>query len=662
MKHYIPFSKTLFVALACSSFVSCASTMPVKKEPVKASANAAKELRQAEANMKAGQNKKALAQLKKVSNENPGTDVADDAQMMMGNLYYTQKNYAEAIKHYEMITSADVASPFENEARIRTARSYVQMQKLDDAGLILENSKRWNNVTDAQKLEVAKLKVEVLTAQKKTVGALRAAIELSSTSPNVNEREKLRAQAQEIFDASRLSGDELKEIGSSSDFGFLQPVAKYRYALMLADQKDYSRARSELSDVASLVPGTELGERAQRFVQQIDARNRVDARAVGVVLPLSGPQAAIGYKALRGIQLGLGIYGGDKPSGFRLAVVDSEGNVDGARRGIERLVQEDNVIAIVGGLMSKTAAVEAARAQEFGVPTIMLSQKAGVTDAGESIFRNALTSDMQVQALVDIAMKQFNYKNFAIMYPNDAYGTEYANLFWDAVKSRGGDITAAQVYDPKETDFRSHVQRLTGTYYMEDRSDEFRYRTKQYAEKNPKRSSRQNAPSIEDILPPVVDFDAIFIPDEARAVGQIAPALAYNNVKGARLLGTNIWNSPRFIQRGQKFVENSIFMDSVLTNDPSFTGSNFYQNFKAAFNDDPGLIEVQGFDSAFMLRQVIAGGENTRIGVREKLASLQNFPGALGTLSVSPEREIRRPMTALTVSGGKFLPLDQVQR
>jgi branched-chain amino acid transport system substrate-binding protein len=662
MRFKIPFSTQLLAALSCSAFISCAATMPVKKEPAKASAQAAQELRAAEANLKAGQNKKALAQLKKVANANPNTDVADDAHLLMGNLFYNQKNYAEAIKHYETITSAEVASPLENEARIRTARSYVQLQKLDEAGKVLENSNRWNNVTENQKLEIAKLKVEVLTSQKKTLGALQAAVELSNTHPNPTEREKLRAQAQEIFDSSRLSGDELKEIGSSSDYGFLQPVAKYRYALMLADQKDYSRARRELSDVASLVPGTELGERAQRFVQQIDARNRVDARTVGVVLPLSGPQAAIGYKALRGIQMGLGLYGSEKPSGFKLAVVDSEGNVDGARRGIERLVQEDNVVAIIGGLMSKTATVEAARAQEFGVPTIMLSQKAGVTEAGESIFRNALTSQMQVQALVDLAMKDLGYKNFALMYPNDAYGTEYANLFWDAVKARGGDITGAQVYDPKETDFRAHVQRLTGTFYMEDRSEEFRYRSRQYAEKNPKRSARQGGPSIEDILPPVVDFDAIFIPDEARAVGQIAPALAYNNVRGIRLLGTNIWNSPRFLQRGQKFVENAIFVDSVLTNDPSFMNSNFYQTFKATFNDDPGLIEVQGYDSALMLRQVIASGESTRIGVREKLASLQNFPGALGSLSVTPDREIRRPMTALTVSGGKFQPLDSVQR
>ncbi len=662
MNRYIRLSSPLLTALACTAFISCAATMPVKKQPEKAPAAAAQELRAAEANLKAGQNKKALAQLKKIATSNPNTDIADDAQILMGNLYYTQKNYPEAIKHYEMITAGEVASPLENEARIRIARSYVQLQKFDAAEETLETSKRWNNVTEAQKVEIAKLKVEILTAQKKTVAAIRASVEAASLTPNTNEREKLRAQAQEIFDSSRLSGDELKEIGSSSDFGFLQPIAKYRYALMLADQKDYSRARRELSDVASLVPGTELGERAQRFVQQIDARNRVDARTIGVVLPLSGPQAAIGYKALRGIQFGLGIYGGEKPSGFRLAIVDSEGNVDGARRGIERLVQEDNAIAIIGGLMSKTATVEAARAQEFGIPTIMLSQKSGLTDAGESIFRNALTSEMQVQSLVDLAMKELGYKNFAVMYPNDAYGTEFANLFWDAVKNRGGDITAAQVYDPKETDFRAHVQRLTGTYYLDDRADEYRYRSKQYAEKNPKRSVRSGGPSIEDILPPVVDFDAIFIPDEARAVGQIAPALAYNNVRGVRLLGTNIWNSPRFLQRGQKFVENSIFVDSVLTSDPAFTGSNFYQTFKATFNDDPGLIEVQGYDSALMLRQVIASGETTRIGVREKLASLQNFPGAIGSLSVSQDREIRRPMTALTVSGGKFMPFNEVPR
>ena len=33
-----------------------------------------------------------------------------------------------------------------------------------------------------------------------------------------------------------------------------------------------------------------------------------------------------------------------------------------------------------------------------------------------------------------------------------------------------------------------------------------------------------------DLFAPVVDFDAIFVPDDIRAIGQIAPMLAYHDI------------------------------------------------------------------------------------------------------------------------------------
>ncbi|MEK7358706.1 MAG: penicillin-binding protein activator, partial [Bdellovibrionota bacterium] len=453
----------------------------------------------------------------------------------------------------------------------------------------------------------------------------------------------------------------LREIGSNSKFGFMQAPAKYRYALVLADQREYSRARSALADVVSIAPGSELAERATRFIDQIDARNRVDPRTIGVSLPLSGDQAATGARALRAIQLGLGVYG-PKPSNFRLAVVDSEGTADGGRRAIERLVQEDNVIAIIGGLTSKSAAAEAAKAQEMGVPTILLSQKSGITKAGDAIFRNALTSQMQMQQLAEVAIKTLGLKRFAIVYPNDAYGTEYANLFWDEVKARGGEIVGAQSYDADTKDFSPQVQRLTGTFYLEDRASEYQQRLRAYQEKNPKRSLRSSAPSIEDILPPIVDFDAVFIPETATGVGQIVPSFAYNNVRGIRFLGTNAWNSEALVRRAGKGVEGSVFIDSVLTTDPAFRSSEFFTSFKGTFDEEPGRNEIQAFDSAAILRQLIGSGETTRVGLQSRLASLQNAPGALGRVSSAGEREFRRPTTILTVSGGKIVPLGSIQR
>ena len=331
---------------------------------------------------------------------------------------------------------------------------------------------------------------------------------------------------------------------------------------MLLDQRQNARARIELAEVAAQFRQTEIGARAQRLLDQLDSRQKLDPRTVGVVLPLTGKQAATGYKSLHGVQLGLGVYG-KVQSGLRLAVIDSEGNPDVARRAVERLVIEDGAIAIIGGLLSKTAGAEAAKAQELGVPAIMLSQKSGVTQTGDAIFRNAFTSQMQVQRLVEIAMNDLKLSRFAILFPNDAYGTEYANLFWDEVSSRGGSIVGAQPYDPKVHDFRPYVQRLAGLYYVEDRYEEYRVALKKWQQKNPKRSLRTSAPTFEDLVGPIVDFDALFVPDRADAARLIAPTLPLYDLNKVRLLGTNLWNRPELVEHKNRDIERAIFVDAL---------------------------------------------------------------------------------------------------
>ncbi|MES2964608.1 MAG: penicillin-binding protein activator [Bdellovibrionota bacterium] len=652
--------RTLLVSLltAITCCVSCSATLPTKREPRKASAQSIQELKAAEASAKAGDTKKATARLKKIIQQNPDSDVGDDAHFMLGNIQYGQGLYTDALANYRAVADSEYASPIENDAKIRAARSYLRLSKPDDAEKIVTGP--WREPTPEQATEIERVRAETFLAQKKSVQAIEALVALADKTESTSEKEKIREQALELLD-SRLSEDDLREVSGNSKFGFMRAPAKYRYALVLADQRDYSRARSALADVIDLAPQSELSERATRLIAQIDARNRVDARTIGVSLPLSGEQAATGQRALRAIQLGLGVYG-PKQSNFRLAVVDSEGTADGGRRAIERLVQEDNVIAIIGGLTSKSATAEAAKAQEMGVPTIVLSQKAGITKAGDAIFRNALTSQMQMQQLADVAIKNLGLKRFAIVYPNDAYGVEYANLFWDEIKARGGEVVGAQTYDADTKDFSPQVQRLTGTFYLEDRSSEYQQRLRVYQEKNPKRSSRTSAPSVEDILPPLVDFDAVFIPETAVGVGQIVPAFAYNNVRGVRFLGTNAWNSDAIVRRAGKAVEGSVFIDSVLTTDPAFRSSEFYTSFKGTFDEEPGRNEIQAFDSAVILRQLIGSGETTRVGLQSRLASLQNAPGALGKISAAGEREFRRPTTILTVSGGKIVPLVSIQK
>ncbi len=296
-------------------------------------------------------------------------------------------------------------------------------------------------------------------------------------------------------------------------------------------------------------------------------------------------------------------------------MVDSEGTPEGARRAVERLVTEDSAIAIVGSLLSREATAVAQKTEELGVPSVALSQKAGLTESGTYIFRNAVTSAMQVRELVKLAMDQLGMKRFAILYPNDAYGVEYANLFWDEVLARGGTIAGAQIYAPTETDFRGPIKRLVGTYYLEDRKSEYQARLRDWYRSQKKISTRASPP--DDILPPIVDFDAIFIPDTPKALGQIAPMLVYQGVSGVRLLGTSVWNTTELVRRGERNVENALFVDSNMLSDPSFKQSKFFKDFLKTFGEEPGMFEAQGFEVGVMLRNSVAGGERSRIGLAE---------------------------------------------
>ncbi|MCX7978730.1 MAG: penicillin-binding protein activator, partial [Bdellovibrionaceae bacterium] len=351
-----------------------------------------------------------------------------------------------------------------------------------------------------------------------------------SSSPTA-EQSKMQARSivQGIYDEKQLM-----RLTEKPDYKMLHPDVFFRLGQISVAQQDIASAKSHFKTALELEPQSEISLLAQSQLNSIAAAETVAPETVGILLPLTGKNAALGRKALRAFEYGLGLS--ITGSRLKLAVMDTEGRPDLARRGVDRLVNEDNVITIVGDILARPSAAAASRASQLGVPLITLSQKANLTDAGPLVFRNSLTSEMQVHHLVRSAMDDLGIKRFAILHPNDAYGTEFANSFWDAVLARGGEVTAAQSYDPNTTDFKPVVDRLVGTYYLEARAEEFRVFRSQLSEKKLSKSARKSEPSLADNLPPIVRFDAIFIPDTPKALGQISGFLALSGVKDIHIL------------------------------------------------------------------------------------------------------------------------------
>ncbi len=655
--------------LALFLLPGCQTLVEKKQEAALPTAAMEKEYQSARALLDKGAVTQGLERLQKFASSHPQSTLADDALFSVAQYHERAGEAQEALRVYTQLTQLPVASNFEADAHLGMGRQLLKLNRAEEALRSAEKSVALSSGAERAltRLEAMELKSQALSALGRHLDALETLVSVADDAdaesvrlgtPAQRLRDRARVLAQEILDA-KLSDDDVKSIADSSRYGFLRPAAKFRIGLVLADQRKLSAAKAVFEDVISLAPKSEIAERAEILVTQIEARSRVDSRTIGAVLPLSGRNSAVGYRALRGLQLGLGAgLPGKSGSQFRLAIIDSEGNPDLARRAVERLVVEDNAVAIVGGLLSRTATAEATKAQELGVPMLLMSQRSGITDIGEFVFRNALTSRQQTQTLVSYAMDQMGAKRFAVLFPNDSYGVEFANSFWDEVLKRGGQVTAAQSYDPDETDFRSVIQRLVATYYMEDRADEYRARYRAFLDRNPKRSVRQGGPTYEEVLTPAVDFEFLFIPDTPKAAGQILPMLAYYDVDKVRVLGTNVWNNPQFVQRAQKAAEGAVFVDGLMSEEKSFVSSEFFRSFREFYAADPGLIETQAYDTGALLRKLISDGATSRISLQEQLSTAQNMPGSLGRFSIGAGREFSRPISILTVKSGKIQPLE----
>jgi branched-chain amino acid transport system substrate-binding protein len=648
--------KILLAVLSLIYLCSCA-TKEVKVEARHAGEIEIREFRDAENTYRKKNNPLALRKFSIFVQRHPAIDLTNDAYYYIGEIFYEQADYFKAARYWLVVVNSKSSSRYYNRAAVGAAQSQNLLGHTDDALILLSHFEINDSAEPGLAIQALELSAKLKLQKGDHLGAIKDLLRESDFKKNPNDKAILLTRAGEIVNGN-LSLDQLQQIANSSEFRGLEIFANYRLATSLYDQKKWSDAHEAFLSVIQKFPGSEQAVRSQQYLNTIDSQEKTDGTTIGVILPLTGKYEQMGYKTLRGIQLGLGVFKKSSASPFKLAIIDSEGDPETAKRGVERLVTEDHVVAIIGDIASKTAQVVSVKCQELGIPNLTLSQKSGLTEIGDFIFRSVLTPESQMKALVDTAMTQRGYKRFAIMYSNDSYGTEYASYFWDYVKLHGGEITAVQTYQPEETDFRDVVQRLVGTFYSEDdRGAELRLRLAEWKKEQALKKLHEKPPK--DLLPPIVDFDALFVPDSPKALGQFAPMLAYNDVTKMPLLGTNIWNTPQTLVRGGKFVEGAIFMDDYFADDQSAEMKKFNAEFLTTFNYKPDVFEAHGFDSAALLTKVISTGgySLSRLALREKLSSVTNVEGATGLLSMSPQRELEKILVPLTVSKGQIVKL-----
>ncbi|MBW2544422.1 MAG: penicillin-binding protein activator [Deltaproteobacteria bacterium] len=453
------------------------------------------------------------------------------------------------------------------------------------------------------------------------------------SGPDASLEKSVKKKVEGII-ADKLSLHQLQEI--KKGYWWRYPSGHLLYALARAsyDMRDIEKATGYLDRFLSGYRSHPLFEKGEDLRRRIAAMELVNRYAVGCVLPLTGRYATYGSRALDAIILASGVFDPDRNSPIQLLIEDSKGDPVTARKAVRKLADEHHVIGIIGPLGSAAALEAAKEAQDLGVPIITLTQRKNIAERGDYVFRDFLTGDMQVKALVTYSIRNLGIENFAILYPDDNYGTEMMALFWDEVLRQGGQIRGVESYSDKQTDFGREIKSLTGLNFPEE--DEA-------SGENPK---------------PTVDFDALFIPDSYSTVSMIAPQLTFYDVIGVQLLGTSIWNSPGLLKTNSEYLERAIFTDCFFLNSFYPEVRDFIDRFYVACSREPGNVEALAYDAAGIVVKLITERDiEIRDDLRDSISRIEDYPGITGTTSFSGTGDAEKPLHMLTVMDGEIVQI-----
>ncbi len=576
----------------------------------------------------------------------PGGAAAQISSYRLGSIFYQTNNYPQASAEFQAFLVNFPTSDLTFDVSYNLAASEYQQGHYDKAFDTLRHLKP--ELIRAQGTKRADVLYQLAAQSAGAVGNHGAVVAYHTAQLQIPvdgaRRPPLEATISNHIN-QMMSAEELNGLMSQTSDPAVKAKLGERIAALSAQAAPAtSMAMPGVAPLASdITPGAAAAELTA-------SSGATDRSHLGVVLPLSGSLGPYGKKALDGILLAAGVFRNDGQN-FEIFVEDSGSNPATAAQAVEKLVTEHNVIGIIGPISYKESLAAGDKAQELGVLDLSLTGKEGISERGAYLFQNALTPRVQMENLVKHCIQEKHFRRFAILAPENAFGEDMASEFTAVANKLGGRIVGYETYPPDTKDFQAPVQKLAGVSdprYRKMESAKLDTFIKEQTEKTHRPSKAR--------LPPVVDFDAVFLPDGPRAAAQIAASLAYFDVSGITLLGTSEWNSDQLYKRGGRLVEGALFPAGLILTSNNAKQREFVRQYAEAYGNMPDLLAAQAYEAFELVAKAARSSAGSRNSAVSELAALTKFESPLGVLSMDPSRIALRLLPILSlVPGGNIV-------
>jgi branched-chain amino acid transport system substrate-binding protein len=185
--------------------------------------------------------------------------------------------------------------------------------------------------------------------------------------------------------------------------------------------------------------------------QQTGARVKV-----GVMMAFSGGSSSMGYGAMKGVQLAK-----KQLAAGNLEIIQEDSKCDPktAAEAVKRLIEQD-VVAIIGEGCSSATVAALPAVNNAKVPLISPSASTPTLTIPNDYFFRVVPSDTFQGAFMAQAIYEKGFRNVAVFYTNEPYGTGMNKVFREKFEELGGKVVATATDEPDVIDLGAQISEL----------------------------------------------------------------------------------------------------------------------------------------------------------------------------------------------------------
>jgi hypothetical protein len=240
--------------------------------------------------------------------------------------------------------------------------------------------------------------------------------------------------------------------------------------------------------------------------------------------------------------------------------------------------------------------------------------------------------------------------------------------YWQAVEARGGQIVAASGYESDATDMSDAIRSMIG-YALLTPNERVALQERDQALRRGRRFEPEDAALLRQVLydvlgpeaeplPPIVDFDALFIPDGYDKIQLIAPQLALHEIVDVRLLGSSEWNDPKLLKVGARHMRGAVISTTFDRESEYEIVRDYVAAFRESFGSEPDGFSSGAYDATSIALTQLVGGSETRQQVRDGILRVHGYPGVSGVTSIQTDGNARKRPFLLGIERGGMVSLD----